>query len=76
METVKVVFLMMRPFASVDFKHAFFSVKIKPNERKYVCFAWHDKHYQLTCMPQGLGPASSLHQNIETYICSLLCSWH
>ena len=67
METVKDVILMMRPgctFASIDFKHAFFSVKIKHNDRKYLRFIWNDKHYQFTCMPQGLGPASRVFTKI------------
>ena len=67
METVKDVILMMRPgcsFASIDFKHAFFSVKIKPNDRKYLRFLWNDKHYQFTRMPQGLGPASRVFTKI------------
>ena len=67
MEAVNDVILMMRPnctFASVDFKHAFFSVKIKPNDRKHLRFVWHGKHYQFTCMPQGLGPASRVFTKI------------
>ena len=61
METVKDVIHMMRPrckFASIDFKHAFYSIRIDVPSRKYLRFIWHGKHYQFTCMPQGLGPAS------------------
>ena len=61
METVKDVILMMRPnckFASIDFKHTFLSIKIDEQSRKYLRFEWHGKHYQFTCLAQGLGPAS------------------
>ena len=61
MDTVKDVILMMRPgckFASIDFKHAFFGVKVAESCRKYLRFIWQGKHYQFTCLAQGLGPAS------------------
>ena len=67
METIKDVILMMRQncsFASIDFKHAFFSVKIKNEDRKYLRFKWQGKHYQFTCLPQGLGPASRVFTKI------------
>ena len=67
METVKHVILMMRPnclFSSIDFKHAFFSVQIDPKYRKFLRFVWNNKHYQFTCMPQGLGPASRIFTKI------------
>ena len=63
METIKDVIHMMRPnclFGSIDFKHAFFSVRICENDRKYLRFQWKSKHYQFTSLPQGLGPASRL----------------
>ena len=67
METVKDVIHMMRPnclFSSIDFKHAFFSVPIIPKHRKYLRFVWHGKHFQFTCLPQGLGPASRIFTKI------------
>ena len=62
-ETVKDAILMMRPdcyFGSIDFKHAFYSVPINPKYRKYLRFVWQGEHWQLTCLIQGLGPASRL----------------
>ena len=67
METVKDIMMMMRPnclFASIDFKHAFFSVKIRRKDRKFLRFVWNGKHYQFTCLPQGLGPASRVFTKI------------
>ena len=63
METIKDVNHMMPPnclFGSIDFKHAFFSVCIYKNDRKYLHSQWRGKHYQFTSLPQGLGPASRL----------------
>ena len=63
METIQDVIHMMRPnclFGSIDFKHAFFSVCICKDDRKYPHFQWKGKHYQFTSLPQGLGPASRL----------------
>ena len=63
METIKDVIHMMRPnclFGSIDFKHAFFSVRICEDDRKYLRFQRKGKHYQFTSLPQWLGRASRL----------------
>ena len=44
-------------FASVDFKHAYYSVPVCPDDRKFLRFIWQGKHYQFTCLPQGLTSA-------------------
>ena len=67
METVKDVILMMRPvclFSSIDFKHAFYSIPIKPQDRRYLQLVWKGQHKQFTCLPQGLGPASRIFTKI------------
>ena len=67
METIRDVILMMRQgcsFASVDFKHAFFSIKIKHEDRQYLRFVWQGNNYQFTCLPQGLVPASRVFTKI------------
>lgn len=40
--------------ASVDLRHAYYSVPIKAECRKYLKFMWRNKLYQYTCFPNGL----------------------
>ena len=42
---------------TIDFKDAYFSVFIRPEERKWLRFMWKGKHFQFTCLPQGLTSA-------------------
>ena len=44
-------------FCTVDWKHAYYSVSVRPADRKWLRFMWKDKHYQFTCLPQGLTSA-------------------
>ena len=44
-------------FTSVDFKHAYYSVAVNPDDRRWLRFVWRDSHYQFTCLPQGLTSA-------------------
>lgn len=60
MDTIKDVLLMITRncyFASIDFKHAYFSVAIAPQFRHMFRFRWHNACYQFTCLPQGFSPA-------------------
>ena len=41
----------------IDFKDAYFSVFVRPEERKWLRFMWKGKHFQFTCLPQGLTSA-------------------
>jgi len=43
--------------ASLDLKDTYYSVAVKPSNRKYLCFMWNNVLYQLTCpvfMPQEI----------------------
>ena len=40
--------------ASVDLRHAYYSVPIKAEYRKYLQFKWKNQLYQYTCFPNGL----------------------
>ena len=40
--------------ASVDLRHAYYSVPIKAEYRKYLKFKWKKQLYQYTCLPNGL----------------------
>ena len=43
--------------ASIDFKHAYFSVGISPDSQEYLCFPWNGQNYHFSCLPQGLSSA-------------------
>ena len=60
MDTLRDALLLVTPtcyFASIDFKHAYFSVPIAEHYRHMFRFRWHDQTYQFTCLPQGFAPA-------------------
>lgn len=44
-------------FVTIDFKDAYFSVSVTPEERKWLRFRWKGQHFQFTCLPQGLTSA-------------------
>ena len=43
--------------ASIDLKEAYYSVSIRPSERKYLRFMWRGTLFQFTCLPNGLSCA-------------------
>lgn len=46
--------------ASVDLRHAYYSVPIALEQQKFLRFLWKDKLYQYTCLPNGIGCAPRL----------------
>jgi hypothetical protein len=44
-------------FCSVDFKDAFYSVRVNPRHRKYLRFLWNNNLYQFRCLVMGLSEA-------------------
>ena len=40
--------------ASVDLRHAFYSVNVDPRDRKYLKFVWRGQLFAYTCLPNGL----------------------
>lgn len=38
----------------IDFRHAYFSVCVIPEDRKWLRFIWKNDHYQFSSLPQGL----------------------
>lgn len=40
--------------ASVDLKHAYYTVRIAEDQQKCLCFKWEDNIYQFTCLPNGI----------------------
>lgn len=49
--------------ASVDLKHAYYSVKIA-EQQKFLCFEWQGKIYQFTCLPNGIAEGPRLFTNL------------
>lgn len=62
-DTIKDVIHLLFPncfFMAVDFEHAYYSVTIRPEQRKWLQFIWNNDHYQFTSLPQGLSSAPRL----------------
>lgn len=67
MENIEVVKNLITPncfMASLDWKDAYYSVKIHPKYRKYLRFYWRGKLYQFTCLPNGLKSAPRMFTKI------------
>ena len=63
MDTIREVLFLVQPgyyFASIDLKHAYFSVRAAPSIRRFFRFIWAGHCYQFTCLPQGLASAPRL----------------
>jgi hypothetical protein len=57
MDTIKDAVALMYQgcyFASIDFKHAYYSVAVEEKLRDYLAFEWNDGVYRFTALPQGL----------------------
>lgn len=46
--------------ASVDLRHAYYSVRIAEEQQKFLCFRWQGKIYQFTCLPNGVSEGPRL----------------
>ena len=67
MESLRSVIGMMTPncyMASIDIKDAYYTVPIALEHQKYLKFAWRDKLYQYTCLPNGLSSAPRIFTKI------------
>ncbi len=64
MDTVKQAIELVTPgcyFASIDFTSAYYSVPIRPADRKYLRFIWQGQAYQFTVLAQGLSTAPRIY---------------
>lgn len=60
MSTIKEVLSLLQEncfFITIDFKDAYFSVRIQSEDRKWLRFMWKNQSFQFTCLPQGLTSA-------------------
>ncbi|VDI71101.1 Hypothetical predicted protein [Mytilus galloprovincialis] len=46
--------------SSVDLRHAYYSVNIAEQHRKYLRFVWKEKYFQYSCLPNGIAMAPRL----------------
>ena len=60
MDTFEIALGLIKPncfMASIDVRHAYYSVPIAPEHRKFLRFCWKNKFYQYTCLPNGISSA-------------------
>lgn len=46
--------------ASVDLRHAYYSIKVAEEQRKYLCFKWRGELYHFTCLANGISEGPRL----------------
>lgn len=44
-------------FASIDLRHAYYSIHMAEEDQKYLRFIWKEKIFQYTCLPNGITSA-------------------
>ena len=72
MESIKDVTQLVHPscyFMTVDFQDAYYSVPVKPKDRKWLRFIWHNEAFQFTCLPQGLTSAPCIFTKLLKPVC-------
>ena len=73
METIEMVKRLIKQgcfMSSLDWKDAYYSVKVNENFRKYLKFYWRGKLYQFTCLPNGLKSAPRIFTKITKVVFS------
>ena len=71
METIEIVKNLIQKdsfMSSVDWKDAYYSVKVHKDYRKFLRFFWQGKLYQFTCLPNGLKSAPRVFTKITKVI--------
>ncbi len=46
--------------ASIDLRHAYYTVRIAEEQRRFLCFTWQGTAYQLACLPNGISEGPRL----------------
>jgi hypothetical protein len=57
METFESALKLTKPFiyfASIDLRHAYYSINMAENDQKFLRFQWREHIYQYTCLPNGI----------------------
>ena len=77
MDTLRDVLPLIVPncyFITVDFKDAYFSIYVQPEDRKWLQFLWKGRPFRFTCLPQGLSSAPRTFTTLMQTVLSLLRS--
>ena len=75
METFESTLKLIKPgsfLASIDLRHAYYSVNIAEKDRKYLCFQWKAKIFQYTCLPNGITSAPRIFTKLMKPVFSTL----
>ena len=54
--------------ASVDLRHAYYSVSVAPEFRKYLKFEWRGQLYSYTCLPNGLSCCPRFFTSLHVFL--------
>lgn len=60
MDTFETALKLIKPnyfIASINVRHAYYSVPIAHEDRKFLCFKWKNVIFQYTCLPNGINCA-------------------
>ena len=80
MDTLKSALALMRPqcyMASIDLKHAYYSVPIDSEHQKFLKFAWKNTFYKYTCFANGLSPCPrKFTKLLKPVLSKLRCEGH
>lgn len=75
MDTFNTALELIKPnmyMASIDLRHAYHSISMHENFRKYLRFIWDDKIFQYSCLPFGLTSAPRIFTKIMKVVFSAL----
>ena len=75
METFESTLRLIKPnnfLASIDLRHAYYSVNMAKSHQKYLRFQWKTKIFQYTCLPNGITSAPRIFTKLMTPIFSTL----
>lgn len=61
--------------ASVDLRHAYYSIKIAEEQQKYLCFKWRGKIYHFTCLANGISEGPRLFTKLMKPVFATLREW-
>lgn len=75
MEVFEAALKLVKPnhmMASVDLKHAYYSVKSYKEDKKFLLFIWEGKVYGYTCLPMGISCAPMIFTKVMKPVFSAL----
>jgi hypothetical protein len=78
METFESALKLIKPFsycASIDLRHAYYSINIAENDQKFLRFQWKEKNYQYTCLPNGIKSAPRIFTKLMKPVYSTLLQY-